>query len=71
MYGSNAYGAIATYSCNTGFGLSGGVETQTCGEDVSGPNGVWEGVVPTCEGTELLFFAIIIILHVQPSLVLL
>ncbi|XP_064384964.1 uncharacterized protein LOC135333878 isoform X2 [Halichondria panicea] len=49
VYASTAYGAIATYSCDTGFGLSGGDGMQICGEDFSGPNGVWEGIVPTCE----------------------
>ena len=60
VYESTAYGTIATYSCDTGFGLSGGDGTQICGEDFSGPNGVWEGIVPTCEGIETLLLAYIL-----------
>ena len=45
------YGAIATYSCDTGYGLSEGDGMQTCGAGGSSAMGTWEGVVPTCEGT--------------------
>ncbi len=49
-YESTAFGVIATYTCNSRFGLSGGDDTQICGGDGSSTTGVWEGVVPTCEG---------------------
>ena len=42
---------MATYSCNPGFGLSGGDSTRTCGGDGSSPTGVWSGTPPTCECT--------------------
>lgn len=45
------YSAVATYSCDTGYGLSEGDGTQTCGAGSSSAMGTWEGVVPTCEGT--------------------
>ena len=44
------YGAIATYSCTEGYGLSGGDTVRTCGGDGSSPFGTWNGMVPTCEG---------------------
>ena len=43
-------GTMATYSCNTGFGLSGGDATRSCGGDGSSPNGIWSGMSPTCQG---------------------
>ena len=45
------YGTTATYSCDTGFGLSGGDKERVCGGNGSSPNGVWNGVTPHCEGT--------------------
>ncbi len=47
------FGTTARYSCNTGYGLSGGDEVLSCGGDGSSPNGDWSGVIPTCEGTHL------------------
>ena len=47
------FGTVATFSCNTGFSLSGG-STRTCGGDGSSQNGVWSGSSPVCVG-ELLF----------------
>ena len=43
-------GTVATYSCDEGFGLSGGDVTRTCEGDGSSPNGDWSGVTPSCEG---------------------
>ena len=40
---------MATYSCNPGFGLSGGDGTRTCGGDGSSPTGAWSGTPSTCE----------------------
>ncbi len=42
--------ALATYGCDTGFGLSGGNRVRTCGSSDSGP-GDWTGTAPSCEGT--------------------
>ena len=41
---------MASYSCVSGFGLSGGDATRTCEGDGSSPTGVWSGVVPSCGG---------------------
>ncbi len=35
---------MATYSCNTGYALTGGDTLRTC------TAGVWDGLIPTCEG---------------------
>ena len=40
---------MATYSCDTGYGLFGGDGVRTCVGSLSGP-GVWSGIEPTCEG---------------------
>ena len=37
-------GAVATYSCTTGFSLIGS-DTRVCGQD-----GVWQGTAPICQG---------------------
>ncbi len=39
----------ATYSCDTGYGLSGGNPVRTCVSSDSGP-GEWSGTALTCEG---------------------
>ena len=52
------YGAMATYSCNGGFGLSGGDVTRVCGGDGSSVNGMWSGVAPICEGTLQLYLLV-------------
>ena len=44
------YGTIATYSCDLGFGLSGGEDVRTCEGDGFSLNGMWSGDTPTCEG---------------------
>ncbi|XP_064386127.1 sushi, von Willebrand factor type A, EGF and pentraxin domain-containing protein 1-like isoform X2 [Halichondria panicea] len=40
---SNNLESIATYACDTGYNLTGGSSTRTCGSD-----GVWSGSDPTC-----------------------
>ncbi len=42
-------GTVASYSCDTGYGLNGGDVMSTCEGDGSNTNGVWDGVVPTCQ----------------------
>ena len=46
------FGTVATFTCNTGFSLSGDM-TRTCGGDGSSQSGVWSGSSPVCVG-ELL-----------------
>ncbi len=43
------YQTTASYSCNTGYGLSGGDRERTCVSSSSGP-GEWSGIAPRCEG---------------------
>ncbi len=43
------YQTTATYSCDTGYGMSGGDTVRTCVSSTAGP-GEWSGTVPTCEG---------------------
>ncbi len=44
------YGTVATYACNNGFGLVGGV-TRTCNSDGGvSTMGIWDGFAPSCEG---------------------
>ncbi len=42
-----------TYSCDTGYGMSGGNPVRTCVSSDSGP-GEWSGTAPTCEGENTL-----------------
>ena len=44
------FGTMATYNCDSGFGLVGG-KTQTCSGNSSTVVGFWIGVLPTCERT--------------------
>ena len=39
----------ATYSCNSGYGLSGGDTVRTC-VGAAGSSGEWSGTAPTCQG---------------------
>ena len=41
---ATTFGRTATYSCNTGYNLVGGI-TRTCQA-----TGVWSGSAPTCQG---------------------
>ena len=42
-------GTIATHSCGEGFVLSGNLE-RTCAQENPGDlNGIWTGLVPTCD----------------------
>ena len=45
------YQTTATYSCNTGFGLSAGDSVRICTASLSG-GGEWSGSPLTCEGNE-------------------
>ncbi len=47
------YGTVATYSCGTGFGLSGDI-MRTCGGDGLTTDGVWSGIESTCEGEHII-----------------
>ncbi len=44
----------ATYSCNNGFGLSGGDTVRTC-VGMAGSSGEWTGIPPTCLGVQVLY----------------
>ena len=44
------YSTVAIYSCDTGYGLSGGDLTRSCEGDDSSTTGSWSGSQPTCEG---------------------
>ena len=39
----------ATYSCNIGFGLTGGDTVRTC-VGAAGSSGEWTGIAPICQG---------------------
>ena len=41
---------MATYSCDEGYGLTGGDAVIMCAGDGSDPFGSWNGAAPTCEG---------------------
>ena len=43
------YQTTASYSCSSGYGLSGGDRVSTCVGSSSGP-GEWSGTAPICEG---------------------
>ncbi len=43
------YQTTATYSCNPGYGLSGGDTVRTC-TGLADSSGEWTGTAPTCEG---------------------
>ena len=47
------FGTTATYSCMSGYGLSGGDVVRTCGCNGGCPIvGGWSGTAPTCEGRQ-------------------
>ncbi len=50
MFAPFAYLTVAIYTCNPGYGLSGGGLTRTCGGDDSSTTGEWSGTAPSCEG---------------------
>ena len=60
---------MASYSCVSGFGMSGGDATRTCGGDGSSPSGVWSGVAPSCGGRSRMTLYIINfkLFYTQPS----
>ena len=43
------YGTVVTFTCNTGFSLSGD-SMRSCGGDGSSQSGVWSGSSPVCIG---------------------
>ncbi len=43
------FDTVATYSCEPGFGLSGGDMSRTCGGVGSITQGTWNGAAITCE----------------------
>ena len=45
-------GTMATYSCDQGYGLSGGNAVRMCNANtvITDSEGVWDGSAPTCEG---------------------
>ncbi len=46
---ANGFGAMATYECNTGFGLTGpNIRTCVDGDGLT-TAGTWDGEAPTCE----------------------
>ena len=49
------YNTTAIYSCDVGFGLSGGEDVRTCEGDGNSLDGMWSGDAPTCEGDFLVF----------------
>ncbi len=53
------FGTVATYTCGTGFGLSGDM-TRTCGGDGSSTTGMWSATAPTCEGKQLMIMPFLI-----------
>lgn len=44
------FGTRVEYSCDTGYGISGGEGVLFCGGDGSSILGSWSGLSPTCEG---------------------
>ena len=44
---------IATYTCDTGYSLTGSPTQQCMENDQGGLVGVWNGTAPTCEGTSI------------------
>ncbi len=49
--GLYAFNVVASYSCDTGFTVIGGL-TRTCTGDGSSVVGVFDDLAPTCEGDE-------------------
>ncbi len=47
------FGTVATYICDTGFGLT-GEATQTCDGYDSSPIGVWSGQASICDGQSIM-----------------
>ena len=61
------YQTTASYSCDTGFGLSGGDSVRTCVSSSAGP-GEWSGTAPTCEGWHQINFRITFTCFLHPAL---
>ena len=63
--GNYAFGTVATFTCDSSFGLN-GAETRTCGGDGSSPTGVFDGTSPTCERESWIKFSIYMVLIGHP-----
>ncbi len=50
---TSGFMTTATYSCDSGYGLSGEDTARTCTSNM-GP-GEWTGTAPTCEGEDLCY----------------
>ena len=49
-------GSVASFSCSTSFGLTGGDTTSACDGDCLSPMGRWSGVLPgNCECIETVY----------------
>ena len=46
------FGTVVTYTCDRGYGISGGDSERLCGGDGSTSNGMWSEVAPSCERKE-------------------
>ena len=53
------FGTVATYVCDTGFGLRGGDNTRSCGGGGPTTSGSWTGRAPTCEGDTCYVYTVI------------
>ncbi len=49
MFAPFDYLTVAAYTCNPGYGLSGGDSIRTCEGDDSSTTGEWSGTAPACE----------------------
>ena len=43
------FGTVATYVCDSGFGISGGNRTRACGGLDLSTVGTWNGIAATCD----------------------
>ncbi len=57
------FGTVASYSCDTGYGLVGIDWTSMCNGDSSSTAGMWIGTPPTCEGEYCNLCVTILIIH--------
>ena len=48
--GGQLFGVTATYTCESGFGLTGGERVRACEGDGSSPVGSWTETAPLCSG---------------------
>lgn len=62
------YQTTATYSCNSGYGLSPGDRVRTCIRSAAGP-GEWSGTAPTCLGNKTVL-SVLNVFHSHTSILL-